>query len=148
MKRNWERPSVMVQEFEANEYVAACWTIACDYGELGGDGDYPDPVQPNNTDITHAKKNAGTGCGWAVNQYIYEDSDGNFRITETHTDGLGDLTCRLSLTGYDNLSSSISLTETQINNGVEIFWTTTSEIRTWSHYGTIEAKFPGHPNRS
>ena len=34
MKR-WETPRTVVQGFEANEYVAACWYIACDYGEAG-----------------------------------------------------------------------------------------------------------------
>lgn len=29
MKRKWERPQTMVQKFEANEYVAACYTLVC-----------------------------------------------------------------------------------------------------------------------
>lgn len=29
MKRRWETPKVMVEEFEANEYVAACYSVVC-----------------------------------------------------------------------------------------------------------------------
>ena len=29
MKR-WETPRTVVQGFEANEYVAACWGVGCD----------------------------------------------------------------------------------------------------------------------
>lgn len=39
MKKRWETPKAMVEEFEANEYVAACWTVACNVGN-GNYGDY------------------------------------------------------------------------------------------------------------
>ncbi len=29
MKRRWETPKAMVEEFEANEYVAACYSVVC-----------------------------------------------------------------------------------------------------------------------
>ena len=29
MKKNWEMPKTMVQKFEPNEYVAACYTLVC-----------------------------------------------------------------------------------------------------------------------
>lgn len=29
MKKRWETPKTMVQRFEANEYVAACYTLVC-----------------------------------------------------------------------------------------------------------------------
>lgn len=29
MKKQWASPRILVQEFEANEYVAACWKINC-----------------------------------------------------------------------------------------------------------------------
>lgn len=29
MKRAWETPKALVEEFEANEYVAACYTLVC-----------------------------------------------------------------------------------------------------------------------
>lgn len=29
MKKNWQAPRIQVQEFEANEYVAACYSLYC-----------------------------------------------------------------------------------------------------------------------
>lgn len=39
MRMTWEMPRIMVQEFEANEYVAACWTVGCSVGS-GNYGGY------------------------------------------------------------------------------------------------------------
>lgn len=42
MKRTWEAPGIMVQEFEANEYVAACgdsgkvYKFTCNAGDRAG----------------------------------------------------------------------------------------------------------------
>lgn len=33
MKRKWEEPRILVQEFIANEYVAVCWGVACSVTE-------------------------------------------------------------------------------------------------------------------
>lgn len=30
MSKTWETPKVLVEEFEENEYVAACWGVKCD----------------------------------------------------------------------------------------------------------------------
>lgn len=35
MKKNWQAPRIQVQEFEANEYVAACYSLYC---AISGDG--------------------------------------------------------------------------------------------------------------
>ena len=35
MKKNWQAPRIRVQEFEANEYVAACYWLYC---AVAGDG--------------------------------------------------------------------------------------------------------------
>ena len=29
MKKTWQAPRILVQEFEANEYVAACYSLYC-----------------------------------------------------------------------------------------------------------------------
>lgn len=31
MKQTWVTPRVNIQNFEANEYVAACWGVGCDW---------------------------------------------------------------------------------------------------------------------
>ena len=30
MKKRWGTPKAIVEEFESNEYVAACWGVQCD----------------------------------------------------------------------------------------------------------------------
>ena len=35
MKKTWQAPRIQVQEFEANEYVAACYSLYC---AISGDG--------------------------------------------------------------------------------------------------------------
>ena len=34
MKRRYERPSAYIEEFTPNEYVAACYSLACHAGEM------------------------------------------------------------------------------------------------------------------
>lgn len=149
MKKRWKKPNMTLQIFEANEYIAACWAIACDYGIAGGNGDCPDPIHTDNSNITHAKKDAGTGCGWSTNQYIFKNKDGSFSVTEINTDQLGNLNTQLTFNeNYYNLSSKIN----DVDPGDVIYWTTSAgegwNQRTWYHKGTVEATYPGHPNRS
>lgn len=45
MKEKWKEPRIQVQEFMPNEYVAACWTVACivgsgNYGGYGSNADW------------------------------------------------------------------------------------------------------------
>ena len=35
MKKTWQAPRILVQEFETNEYVAACYSLYC---KISGDG--------------------------------------------------------------------------------------------------------------
>ena len=32
MKKRWEEPIILVQQFVANEYVGSCWYVVCDQG--------------------------------------------------------------------------------------------------------------------
>lgn len=58
----WSRPEAVVQEFAANEYVAACWKIKCNvpYGfafyDVNGDGKYTKRADGD-------KIASGYGCG-------------------------------------------------------------------------------------
>lgn len=61
MRKTWEEPRILVQEFVANEYVAACWKIKCNvpYGigfyDKNGNNQYDAGI-----DESIAK---GYGCG-------------------------------------------------------------------------------------
>lgn len=139
MKR-WETPRTVVQGFEANEYVAACWGVGCDVNWSNnyeiGQGDY-------NHGVTHDAAH----CGNSSNQVIfdYDDNGTADAMIETGTDGLGDLVCTI----YTDESYNTIREVSSVSIGETIYWTTrASDGRTWNHKGTVFATAEGHPNRS
>lgn len=147
--REYVTPRMTGETFAANEYIAACWAIACEWGIQGGEQgtnnlDLPFWIHEG-SDAIHTLRGDGSGCGHANNQYITENADGSFSIMEINTQGLGNLNTRLTTNSdYWYLSSSI----TGVEPGDEIYWTTSSGNRTWYHSGTVSTADYGHPNRS
>lgn len=140
MLEKWETPRVTIQEFEPNEYVAACWGVECDTGwgnwYESMTGDFPNGVSHD-----------GAHCGNSSNQVIFDDNGDGIgdRMVETGTDGLGDLVCTI----YTNDTYSTVRDVSSVKIGDEIYWTTTaSDGRTWNHKGTVFGTAEGHPNRS
>lgn len=149
MKKMWNTPRTVVQSFEPNEYVAACWAIACTYGIRGGETGINNPDLPGylheRSDATHTLRSDGTGCGHEDNQYITENANGSFSVMEINTQGLGNLNTQLTTnSSYRWLSPSIS----DVKPGDRIYWTTSSGNRTWYHMGVVSTADYGHPNRS
>ncbi len=149
MKRVYETPVACAEEFLPNEYVAACWAIACDYGIQGGEPGINNTNLPKwlheRSDATHTLRNDGTGCGHEDNQFITENASGSFSVMEINTQGLGNLNTSLTTSSnYRGLSSSIS----NVEPGDIIYWTTSAGDRTWYHKGTVSTADYGHPNRS
>lgn len=140
MSKTWETPKVLVEEFEENEYVAACWGVKCDIKwankyELR-EGDY-------DRGVTHAKDH----CGNSSNQVIFDDDGDGIgdRMIETGTDGLGELACTIYWDGNYNNERAVGT----VKQGEIIYWTTrAADGRTWNHRGTVFATAEGHPNRS
>lgn len=152
MKLEWKNPSIQVQEFEPNEYVAVCWGVSCSVEaannvEKSWTQGFPKWVNgkwcSNNYDAgqTHASDH----CGKLTNQWVIDDNNDGIvdRMIETGTDGLGNLTCRLTNSTYSSTASF---------NGVEIgsyiYWTTSADNRTWHHQGKVIGTDSSHPNRS
>ena len=140
MKKRWGTPRAVVEEFEANEYVAVCWGVECDVNwaneyEMKHGGDYWNGV-------THDEAH----CGNSSNQVIRTDDHGNpIRMVETGTNGLGTLTCTIF---YDQDYSDVRDVRT-VKVGDIIYWTTSAaDGRTWNHMGEVFGTAEGHPNRS
>lgn len=128
--REYVRPMMTGETFATNEYVAACWYIACDYGQ--GDNGHRDPIDRN---LYHNTNSDGTGCGHADNQVIRDISDGMFAMREE--DGFGEDYDVLMTRNESWLGLSSTLSGVQV--GETIYWTTTaSDGRIWRHKGQVE----------
>ena len=139
MKKRWGTPMAMVEEFEANEYVAACWGVQCDV-------DWANDYEWQQGDYSHGVTHAWDHCGNSSNQVIRTDDDGNpIKMVETGTDGLGTLNCTI----YWNEDYTSQRDVKTVAVGDIIYWTTSAaDGRTWNHKGEVFATAEGHPNRS
>ena len=138
MKKKWIMPKASVDQFSTNEYLSACWGVACSIKNANK----VDKKQ-HRPDIFHTDDH----CGLASNQFLKDlNEDGTVDIMqEVGTDGLGTLECTL----YTDATYG---TERDIHN-VEptdyLYWTTSaSDGRVWHHQGQAGYKDPSHPNRS
>ena len=140
MKKTWEVPVILVQQFEANEYVAACWGVGCNTSEADRIEKNLGIYQPGVLD------HSSDHCGLSGNQVIYDDNnDGTAdRMVEVGTDGLGTLNCTI----YTDSSYSTPMDVSSVSAGQTIYWTTSAGNKTWHHVGTVFNTVPGHPNRS
>lgn len=140
MKKTWAFPLVCVQQFEANEYVAACWGVGCNTAEANRIERNLGIYQPGVLD------HSSDHCGLSGNQVIYDDNnDGTAdRMVEVGTDGLGTLNCTI----YTDSSYSAPMDVSSVQTGQTIYWTTSAGNKTWHHVGTVFNTVPGHPNRS
>ena len=140
MKKTWAFPLVCVQQFEANEYVAACWGVGCSVDEANRIEKNLGIYQPGVLD------HSSDHCGLSGNQVIYDDNnDGTAdRMVEVGTDGLGTLNCTI----YTDSSYSTPMDVSSVSTGQTIYWTTSAGNKTWHHVGTVFNTVPGHPNRS
>lgn len=140
MKKVYGHPQAVVEGFAPNEYVAACWGVAC---STDAANQYEiDKGYYDGGNVSHA---TGGHCGDSTNQKITVNSDNKpVKMTEVGTDGLGNLACTI----YADTSYEQKKDISTVQTGDYIYWTTTSGSRTWHHQGTVVGTYPGHPNRS
>lgn len=135
MKKKWVAPRVEVQKFEANEYVAACWGVACDTQAAEG----------WEMSYFHFPKIHDSGvCGSFDNQVVYDDNNDNVadRMVELHG-------YERQATLYTDNTYSTEKDIRDIKPGDKIYWITKDlGIFEYHHVGTVQATVPGHPNRS
>lgn len=116
-KKMWEQPKAVVQKFAANEYVAACWSVACKvtgYDAVGGN---------------HRAQFCGNGTHY---QIILDDNSTPISMIETQTDGMGNLACTLYTD--DSYTSTRNIEDVEYNE--TLYWTTQFGDKTWRHEGT------------
>ena len=146
MLEKWETPRVTIQEFEPNEYVAACWTVACDVGDgdYGGYGAQTGWYYWNGVAPKGGGCNDHTGsCSIASNNQFNVSENGTVSFYAENSSDQGSLNG-----GYTNY---IDINKNNIvDDGDIIFWYTLSGNgdRRWNHYGTVQTADSSHPNRS
>ena len=131
-KLAYTTPVMSEEVFEADEYVAACWKVAC---ARSGTDDFDEKVLGK--DVTHKLYDGNKGCGYADNQWIEENGDGTYSMTERNTVNQGNLTCIMTNSEWNNPTTTIS----SVKGGDKLYWITNANDgsnRTWHHYGTVE----------
>lgn len=146
MKKNWKMPKTVVQRFEPNEYVAACWTVACKvgYGNYGRYGDWDNWKYWNYQEPYGGACHDHTGsCSIAENNQFNVSANGTVSFYAENSSDQGSLNG--GYTDYIDVNNS-----GKIDDGDIIFWYTLSENndRRWNHYGIVVNPTPEHPNRS
>ena len=149
MKKTWETPKASVQEFEANEYVAACWYVACNVNAANDIERTMLPTNPANygeNNYTDGQTHDSSHCGTSGNQVVVTGSNnvatGMYEINSTT--GVKKLTCTLYDSSYKTQKSYSSVKPNDY-----IYWTTQlKDGTTWYHQGRVNGKNSAHPNRS
>ena len=149
-KKTWVKPMTLVQKFEANETVAACWGVACntgaanDYEIKNGFDEVYMWIPAANYKVEHTMD----GCGNMSNQYIIDDNPFDSVPPEMIEISNGEhLPCTFTDENYN------AITLTSVKDGQDIFWTTkrtvgsVGVVATWHHQG-VAIIDPRHPNRS
>ena len=143
-RKTWVKPMTLVQKFEANETVAACWGVACMVSEAN------DWEWKNDFWNAAAQKHEAEHCGTIGNQVIFDDNDDGIadRMIETGVSGGGTLPCTI----YTDDSFSEIKSIGSVKVGEKLYWTTSKKpaaiTYTWHHRGMVVQQDPNHPNRS
>lgn len=129
MKKNWVMPQANVENFVANEYVAACstWSVAC--AVPNGMPVRPDPI---NSSIAHGADQ----CGDATHNELKVNGDSVTMVEHsTQFKKDPDLTCSL----YRDESHTTTLKASDLAEGITIYWVNSHDTRTWTHHGTVHS---------
>ena len=146
LKKNWEMPVTVVQKFEPNEYVAACYTLAC----LVGNGESaPYGAQWNqdhwwvSIETDHSPLGTPDTCGDKNANRILTNASGVITNIDEHNYDQGWIPGALDK-WYDENNNDIC------DPGDVIYWHTYSSDgkRRWNHWGYAAAEDVNHPNHS
>lgn len=145
MKKNYVTPRIVSEEFAANEFVSACFYIACDYSGQ--------TINVNG----HSQKHSASGCGDLTNQAItvhsgsLQNQSTGATISITELDAVvggrpvGDLKCYF--VPSEHAQSPRNERISGVSTGDTIYWVT--DVGYWmSHKGTVHYTDSNRPNHS
>lgn len=143
MKLNWIEPSIKIENFEPDEYVAACYKLACQVGD-SKTPQYGDLwKRPEYGGVSHSPSGTIGTCADANANRIITNDSGVITSIDEHNNQQGWIS--------GGLDRWIDVNDDNIcNPGDIIYWHTYSndKKRRWNHWGIAEATDPSHPNHS
>lgn len=142
--REYVTPRMTGETFAANEYIAACYTLAC---RRGSDSDLPYGYRWKHDEFgggtTHSPIGTSGTCGDEIANRILTNDNGEIIEIAEHNAQQGWLPA--------GLDEWIDLNDDNICNGGDvIYWHTLSQSgdRRWNHWGFAQATDSSHPNHS
>ena len=145
MKRAYKTPMACAEEFMPNEYVAACFKLACHRGSEGQP--YPSSYWKSGErgNVTHSPIGTPDTCGDASANRVITDDGGLFQSVGEFNGEQGWLNG-----GFDYVLQMDG--NNTIDPGDVIFWHTNAsgsgDNRKWNHWGVVQQQDPNHPNHS
>lgn len=144
MKKMYEKPMAFEEVFMADEYVAACYYLACERGsnELNVDLSKWRNI-PEKGQVSHSPLGTSHTCGDKTANRVITDNGGVFKNVQEHNGEQGWISG--TYYGYDDNDNNKKLSP-----GDTVYWCTVSgnKDRRWNHYGTLEQADANHPNHS
>lgn len=143
MKRVYETPALYIEAFAANEYVAACYKLACQVGTGATPPDRNKWSGRERGDVSHSKLGTPNTCADANANRILTDDGGALQAVQEHNYDQGWINGQLDYWVDVNQNQ-------KYDTGDRVYWYTTDSgnTRRWNHWGIIEATDSSHPNHS
>ena len=143
--KNYVKPMMESEVFAANEYIAACFQLACGRGS--------DPSLPYGShwqtdergNVSHSTIGTPNTCGDATANRVITDDGGVFQSVGEYNGEQGWLNGGLDYILQMDGNNTVDL-------GDVIFWHTETngwfKKRKWNHWGVVQQQDPNHPNHS
>ena len=143
--KNYVKPMMESEVFAANEYIAACFQLACGRGS--------DPSLPYGShwqtdergNVSHSTIGTPNTCGDATANRVITDDGGCFQNVGEYNGEQGWLNG-----GLDYILQMDG--NNTVDPGDVIFWHTETnggfKKRKWNHWGVVQQQDPNHPNHS
>lgn len=150
MKKTYTRPQIMIEAFTPNNYVAACYKIACDIGStVGSKNTLSSTLWNGNKEfgwgVTHSKLGTAHTCADETANRVLTDEGGLLSGTSVGEYNGQQGWIKGGIDNWDDKNKN-----GVVDTGDIIYWHTFSSDnkRRWNHRGTIQGTVAGHPNHS
>ncbi len=132
--KKWKKPEAKIELFEANEVIAACWSVSCAIpAESGGTQGF-DPFKQGDTGNLHRADHCGAADGFT---FEFDENGTPTKLVHVKagsTNNKTPLGCKI----YTDSSFTVERPVSTVQAGELIYFTTVNG-RTWHHHGTVQS---------